>query len=65
MGIECKSRTIKPTDLQWKHLHHISVHGGVALVLNEENVDELPGYLLWLVLNRGPYDQFRKDPLAS
>jgi Holliday junction resolvase len=40
-GIECKSGNNKPTDLQKKNLEQIVAAGGVALVVNEENVGEV------------------------
>lgn len=40
-GIECKAGDNKPTALQFKNLHRIQECGGVALVVNEHNVDQL------------------------
>ena len=37
-GIECKAGKNKPTALQEKNLREISMAGGRALVVNEENV---------------------------
>lgn len=39
IGIECKAGKNKPTDLQRKNLDDISGCGGIALVINEENLD--------------------------
>lgn len=38
-GIECKAGKNKPTPLQKKNLDHIADTGGVALVVNEENMN--------------------------
>lgn len=37
-GIECKAGKNKPTPLQEKNLRDITVAGGIAIVINEENV---------------------------
>jgi Holliday junction resolvase len=37
-GIECKAGNNKPTALQEKNLEAIQAAGGVALVINEENM---------------------------
>lgn len=44
-GIECKAGKNTPTPLQERELHAITRAGGIALVVNEGNVDDLP-YLL-------------------
>jgi Holliday junction resolvase len=41
IGIECKSGNKKPTALQEKNLQAITDAGGLALVINESNVDLL------------------------
>lgn len=41
IGIECKASKNKPTDLQKKNLDAIVGSGGVALVINEDNVADL------------------------
>ena len=38
-GIECKAGKNTPTPLQEKNLHQIYQAGGIALVVNDENVD--------------------------
>ena len=38
-GIECKAGRNKPTALQMKNLNQIEKTNGIALVINEENVD--------------------------
>lgn len=40
-GIECKANGGKPTALQLKHLDDIRKTGGVALVIDETNVETL------------------------
>ena len=44
-GIECKAGSNKPTPLQQKNLDGISKQGGLALVINEANVDEVQAWL--------------------
>lgn len=39
IGIECKAGKNTPTPLQEKNLRQLSQAGGVALVVNDENVD--------------------------
>lgn len=41
VGIECKAGKGKTTALQDKNLSEIRAAGGVALVVNEENVNQL------------------------
>ena len=41
IGIECKAGTNKPTPLQEQNLERILQAGGYALVINEENLNEL------------------------
>lgn len=45
IGIECKAGNNKPTALQQKNLDDIEKAGGVALVINERNLDNLVGIL--------------------
>ena len=40
-GIECKSGKNKPTALQLKNLDSIKAMGGTALVINEDNIEEV------------------------
>ena len=40
-GIECKAGSNKPTALQEKNLADITHAGGVALVINEDNVSDV------------------------
>ena len=45
-GIECKAGKNKPTPLQQKNLDDISKQGGLALIVNETNVDEVRSCLM-------------------
>jgi Holliday junction resolvase len=40
-GIECKAGKNKPTPLQEKNLKSIAKNGGLALVVNEENMKDV------------------------
>lgn len=40
-GIECKAGSNKPTALQEKELRRITETGGVALLINEDNIGAL------------------------
>lgn len=48
-GIECKAGKNKPTALQEKNLSDINTAGGVALVVNEENMADVRETLLSMV----------------
>ena len=49
IGIECKAGKGKTTALQDKNLREIEAAGGVALIINEDNVDNLTGIIReWL-----------------
>jgi hypothetical protein len=41
IGIECKANGGKPTALQIHNLNSIEIAGGIALLINESNVDNL------------------------
>ena len=41
IGIECKAGKNKPTPLQEKNLQDIEVAGGVAMVVNEDNIADV------------------------
>lgn len=45
LAIECKAGTNKPTALQVREIELIRLAGGVAVVVNEENWDTLPGLI--------------------
>jgi Holliday junction resolvase len=40
-GIECKAGKNKPTALQEKNLTAIKAMGGIALVINEDNINDV------------------------
>ena len=40
-GIECKAGKNKPTPLQQKNLDSIKAMGGMALVINEDNIEDV------------------------
>ena len=40
-AIECKAGKNKPTPLQWKNLIEITDSGGIALVVNEGNMNDI------------------------
>ena len=41
VGIECKAGTNRPTELQLRNLESIRDNGGVALVVNENDLEAL------------------------
>ena len=45
IGIECKANGNKPTALQQMNLDQIATQGGIALVIDETNVNELKGMI--------------------
>ena len=46
-GIECKAGSNKPTALQRKNLTDIELAGGIAVVVNEKNMDIVEYLLNW------------------
>ncbi len=44
-GIECKAGKNKPTPLQTKNLTDIKSSGGISLVINEDNIDDVLIYV--------------------
>ena len=44
-AIECKAKNGKPTALQERELRRIRDAGGIALVVNEENMNEIQNML--------------------
>lgn len=48
IGIECKAGNNKPTALQERELNRILNAGGEAFVINEENIEQLKGELIWM-----------------
>ena len=49
LAIECKAGKNKPTPLQERELTNITQAGGKALVIREDNMDEL---ILWMTNNK-------------
>jgi hypothetical protein len=45
IGIECKAGKNKPTPLQQKNLDAIGAAGGMARVINEDNIDDVTAML--------------------
>jgi Holliday junction resolvase len=45
IGIECKANGNKPTALQQMNLDQITAQGGIALVIDETNVNQLKGMI--------------------
>jgi hypothetical protein len=45
VGIECKAGKNQPTALQQKNLDDIEKAGGVSVVINENNIDNLVAIL--------------------
>jgi len=45
LAIECKAGTNKPTALQVREIENIRLAGGVAVVVNETNLEMLPGLI--------------------
>lgn len=45
IGIECKANGNTPTALQQMNLDKITAQGGIALVIDETNVNELKGMI--------------------
>ncbi len=46
IGIECKAGTNKPTPLQQKNLDDINTAGGIALIINEDNLGLLQAEII-------------------
>jgi len=46
IGIECKANGNKPTPLQTKNLNEIKLCLGIALVIDETNIDKITKVLL-------------------
>jgi hypothetical protein len=56
IGIECKTVGNKPTALQVNEIESIRNHGGIAWVVNEENIDLLDMALKKLNMGKSAYD---------
>lgn len=48
IAIECKAGRGKTTALQDRELERIKEHGGVALVIREDNMNELEEVIAWI-----------------
>ena len=59
-GIECKANGGKPTALQLKHFDDIRKPGGIALVIDESNVDSLRKELLSHEQVRSYFEAFQR-----
>jgi len=46
LAIEAKAGSNKPTALQRKHLSDIMDAGGIAMVVNDENINSFDGFIL-------------------
>lgn len=55
VGIECKAGTNKPSVLQVRNIEAIKANKGVAMVVNEDNLDELEDVLRSLHSASGGY----------
>ena len=53
IGIECKAGNNKPTALQTAELEKIKAAGGLSLVINEDNVEEVVTVLAFLKEHHG------------
>ena len=49
LGIECKANGNKTTEIQDRNLVAIKKNGGIAMVVDENNLDELKEYLYGMV----------------
>lgn len=47
-GIECKAGKNKPTALQEKNLKAITEAGGISMVVNEDNINDVTTALGWM-----------------
>lgn len=56
-GIECKANGGKPTKLQISNLAQIKHAGGVALLIDEHNLEYLNQYLQWRLSNEEQWKQ--------
>lgn len=58
LGIETKTAGKLPTDLQMSNLRRVDEAGGISLVINENNLDELDGILHVLRINGTPRSNY-------
>lgn len=59
IGIEAKAGKGRPTELQLSNLRRIDEAGGVALVINETNIEELDGVLHVIKIGGTPESNYR------
>jgi hypothetical protein len=59
IGIEAKAGSNLPTALQISNLRRIDEAGGVALVINEKNIEELDGVLHVIKIGGTPQSNYR------
>lgn len=45
LAIEAKAKHGKPTELQMKHMREINNAGGISILINDDSLAALPGYL--------------------
>ena len=64
-GIECKAGKNKPTDLQEHELHRIRLAEGLALVVNEENMDKVADVLEYFVVEPWGADHIAKRNMMT
>jgi hypothetical protein len=59
IGVEAKAGKGQPTELQLSNLRQIEAAGGVALIINETNLDELNGVLHVIKIGGTPQSNYR------
>lgn len=59
IAIEAKAGKGQPTELQLSNLRQIEATGGVALVINEHNIEELDGVLHVIKIGGTPQSNYR------
>lgn len=59
IGIEAKAGKGRPTELQLSNLRRIDEAGGIGLVINENNIEELDGVLHVIRVNGTPESNYR------
>jgi Holliday junction resolvase len=58
-GIECKAGKNKPTALQEKNLTDIAAAGGIAIIINENNIEEVTYHLTGETVHPDQLDLFK------
>ncbi len=59
IGIEAKAGKGRPTELQLSNLRRIDEAGGIGLVINENNIEELDGVLHVIRISGTPESNYR------